>query len=77
MFALRTLIPLALVSFAVAQNADASLGVAAIKAHFEQAKLVGQGNLLPAFDPSATMNVSFPQVGSITPGQKFAKERAL
>jgi phosphatidylethanolamine-binding protein (PEBP) family uncharacterized protein len=78
MFALRTLVPLAFVSFVAAQ-ADASVGIKAIEAHFNQAQLVGsdrsKGFLLNSFEPSAVLSVAFPGSGAISPGQKFTKEQ--
>jgi phosphatidylethanolamine-binding protein (PEBP) family uncharacterized protein len=78
MFSLRTLVPLALLSFVAAQS-DASVGIKAIEAHFNQAQLVGsdraKGFLLDSFKPSAVLSVSFPGGEPITPGQKFTKEQ--
>jgi hypothetical protein len=44
-------------------NATGPLGVEAIQANFQQAAISGDGNLVPTFDPSALLTVSFPSVG--------------
>ena len=49
---------------------DIAIGIAAIKAHFTNADLVP--SLLPSFDPSAVMTVTFPGVGPISPGQSLS-----
>ena len=49
---------------------DTALGIAAIKAHSANAGLVPA--LLPSFNPSAVMNVAFPGVGAISPGQSLS-----
>jgi hypothetical protein len=61
-------------TFVNAQSTDnAALGIVAIEAHFANARLVP--DLLPTFDPSAVMNVSFAAVGAISPGQNLSTER--
>lgn len=60
---------LALVGAAAAQSAE--LGLEAIKAHFQQAGLIGDGNLLPAFEPSALLDVTFGSTAA-TPGQALS-----
>lgn len=57
------------VALAAAQNANGTaaagtLGIQAIQANLQQAGISGTGNLLPTFDPSALMSVSFPVVGA-------------
>jgi hypothetical protein len=49
---------------------DTALGIAAIQAHFKNADIVP--DLLPSFNPSAIMNVAFPGVGPISPGQNLS-----
>lgn len=68
---------LASVKLVAAQNSTASnntgLGVAAIEAHFTQAELVP--SLLPTFDPSAVLTLSFTGVGDVSPGQALTQQR--
>ena len=45
-------------------------GITAIEDHFKRAGIVP--DLLPSFNPSAVMTVSFPDVGHISPGQKLS-----
>lgn len=52
---------------------DTALGIAAIEAHFTNAKLVP--DLLATFDPGAIMTVTFSGVGAISPGQNLTTER--
>ena len=53
---------------------DTALGIAAIQAHFKNADIVP--DLLPSFNPSATiMNVAFPGVGPISPGQNLSMQQ--
>ena len=52
---------------------DIALGIAAIEAHFKNADIVP--DLLPAFNPSAIMNVAFPGVGPISPGQDLSMQQ--
>ncbi|KAI0262873.1 phosphatidylethanolamine-binding protein [Gloeopeniophorella convolvens] len=54
-------------------NDDNALGIAAIEAHFSNADLVP--SLIPSFDPSAVMTVTFPGVGAISPGQSLSKDQ--
>jgi hypothetical protein len=54
-------------------TAQTSLNIALIEAHFSNAGIVP--SLLPTFDPSATLNVSFAGVGTITPGQALSKDQ--
>jgi phosphatidylethanolamine-binding protein len=49
---------------------DTALGIAAIQAHFKNVDIVP--DLLPSFNPSAIMNVAFPGVGPISPGQNLS-----
>jgi hypothetical protein len=49
-----------------------AMGITAIEDHFESAELVPE--LLPSFNPSALMTVTFPGVGPISPGQNLSKE---
>jgi hypothetical protein len=61
-------------SFVNAQIIDGNaLAISAIEAHFNNAGLVP--SLLATFDPSAIMNVTFPGVGSISPGQNLTKDQ--
>ncbi|KAI0811193.1 phosphatidylethanolamine-binding protein [Irpex lacteus] len=68
---------LASVKLVAAQNSTASnntgLGVAAIEAHFTQAELVP--SLLPTFDPSAVLTLSFTGVGDVSPGQALTQQQ--
>jgi phosphatidylethanolamine-binding protein len=68
-FALLTLLP-----FVAAQTSNPALEIAAIKAHFNQSGLVPA--LLPAFDPTALLTISFAGVGDLTPGQKLTPEQS-
>ncbi|KAH9989785.1 phosphatidylethanolamine-binding protein [Russula vinacea] len=52
---------------------DTALGIAAIEAHFTNAKLVP--DLLATFDPGAIMTVTFSGVGAISPGQNLTTEQ--
>ena len=52
---------------------DTALGIAAIQAHFRNADIVP--DLLPSFNPSAIMNVAFPGVGPISPGQNLSMQQ--
>jgi phosphatidylethanolamine-binding protein len=58
-------------------NAQATNGtaleIAAIEAHFTNAKLVP--DLLATFDPSAVLTVTFSGVGAISPGQNLSTQR--
>jgi phosphatidylethanolamine-binding protein (PEBP) family uncharacterized protein len=75
MFILAT--TLALSSLGTLVNAqstnDTALGIAAIKAQFTSADLVPA--LLPSFDPTALMTVTFPSVGAISPGQNLSVQQ--
>jgi len=61
------------VLFASLVRAQSSLEIAAIEAHFSNAGIVP--SLLKTFDPSATLNVSFANVGAINPGQALSKDQ--
>jgi hypothetical protein len=60
----------ALAGAVVGQSANATamptgeLGIEVIQANFQQAGIVGSNNLLPAFAPTALLNVSYPSVGA-------------
>ncbi|KAI0317753.1 phosphatidylethanolamine-binding protein [Amylostereum chailletii] len=54
-------------------NAQASLEIAAIEAHFSGAGIVP--SLLTSFVPSAVLNVSFSGLGAIQPGQALTKDQ--
>jgi phosphatidylethanolamine-binding protein (PEBP) family uncharacterized protein len=57
--------------FANAQPIDnTGLGIAGIETAFKNAQLVPE--LLPSFSPSALMNITFPGVGLISPGQNLS-----
>ncbi|KAI0060840.1 PEBP-like protein [Artomyces pyxidatus] len=60
-------------SFVSAQStsSDNSLGISAIKAHFTQSGLVP--SLLPSFNPSGLLGVTFTGVGAISPGQSLTE----
>jgi hypothetical protein len=53
------------------QSNNTALGIEAIEAHFTNAGLVPA--LLPTFDPLALLDVSYPGIGDISPGQAFEK----
>lgn len=63
---------ISLISLVAAQDTTA-LDIEAIKAHFSNAGLVP--DLLPSFDPVASMRISFDGVGDIQPGQALSKDR--
>jgi phosphatidylethanolamine-binding protein len=52
---------------------DTALGIASIEANFKNADIVP--DLLPSFNPSAIMNVAFPGVGPISPGQNLSMQQ--
>jgi phosphatidylethanolamine-binding protein (PEBP) family uncharacterized protein len=54
-------------------SGDTALEIAAIQAHFKNAYIVP--DLLPTFNPSAVMNVAFPGVGPISPGQNLSMQQ--
>jgi phosphatidylethanolamine-binding protein (PEBP) family uncharacterized protein len=56
-------------------NDTVALDIAAIRAHFANAGLVPA--LLPSFNPSAVMNVAFPGVGTISPGQSLSVQQTV
>ena len=68
---------LASVKLVAAQNSTASnnteLGIAAIEAHFTQSGLVP--SLLPTFEPSAVLTLSYSGVGDVSPGQALTQDR--
>jgi hypothetical protein len=67
---------LALATLAAAQaNNNTALSLEAIEAHFAQAGLSGGSGLLPAFDPSALLSLSYDGVGAVTPGQALSAAR--
>jgi hypothetical protein len=49
-----------------------AMGITAIEDHFQSADLVP--GLLPSFNPSALMTVTFPGVGPISPGQNLSRQ---
>jgi len=53
---------------------DTALGIAAIEAHFSNAKLVP--DLLPTFAPLGLLSAVFPTVGEIKPGQNLTTEQS-
>ena len=60
--------------FAIAQPIDTTpQGITAIEAQFKNADLVP--DLLPSFNPSALMTVTFPGVGPISPGQNLSMQQ--
>ncbi|KAI0029323.1 phosphatidylethanolamine-binding protein [Vararia minispora EC-137] len=63
----------AVLSVASFVRAGTSLNIAAIEAHFNNSGIVP--SLLSTFDPSATLNVTFPGVGTISPGQALTKDQ--
>ncbi|KAF8469269.1 phosphatidylethanolamine-binding protein [Russula ochroleuca] len=56
-------------------NNTTALGIAAIEAHFANAGLVPA--LLSSFNPSAVMNVAFPGVGAVSPGQSLSVQQTV
>ena len=75
MFPLTTALGLSFLSlFANAQPIDhTALGIHVTEAHFKNASLVP--DLLPSFNPSALMVVTFPGVGPISPGQNLSMQQ--
>jgi phosphatidylethanolamine-binding protein (PEBP) family uncharacterized protein len=75
MFLLTTTFALPLLGlFANAQPIDhTALGISATEADFENSGLVPE--LLPSFNPSALMTVTFPGVGPISPGQNLSMQQ--
>ncbi len=75
MFPLTTALCLSFLGlFANAQPIDhTALGISAVEAHFGNASLVP--DLLPSFNPSAFMTVTFPDVGPISPGQNLSMQQ--
>jgi hypothetical protein len=75
MFLLTTAFALSLLGlFANAQPIDnTAVGISAIEADFEISDLVP--DLLPSFNPSALMTVTFPGVGPISPGQNLSMQQ--
>jgi hypothetical protein len=74
MFFLATAVALSFLGPLVnAQTSDTGLGLAAIEAHFKNADLVP--SLLSTFSPTAVMNLTFPNVGAISPGQNLTMQR--
>lgn len=69
MISLSVFVALALIPFTFSQSTssnDTGIQIAAIQAHFTNAKIVP--DLLATFAPSAVLNVGFSAVGDITPG---------
>ncbi|KDQ59411.1 hypothetical protein JAAARDRAFT_126989 [Jaapia argillacea MUCL 33604] len=64
------LVALAFFSFAFAQSNE-QLQIEAIEAHFKQSGIVP--SLLPTFNPTGTLNVTFNGVGAISPGQPLTQ----
>jgi len=61
-------------SLVKAQNTNGvAVNISAIEAHFTGAHIVP--DLLPTFDPSCVMNVTFPSVGTISPGQNLTQDQ--
>jgi phosphatidylethanolamine-binding protein len=75
MFLLTTAFALSLLDlFANAQPIDnTAMGISAIEADFKISDLVP--DLLPSFNPSALMTVTFPGVGPISPGQNLSMQQ--
>jgi phosphatidylethanolamine-binding protein (PEBP) family uncharacterized protein len=75
MFILATTLALSLLGTLVNVQStnDTAWGIAAIKAHFTNADLIPA--LLPTFDPTALMTVTFPSVGAISPGQNLSVQQ--
>ena len=77
MFLLTTAFALSIPSFfANALPIDGMApGVAAIETHFKNFGIVP--DILPSFNPSALMTVTFPGVGPISPGQNLSMEHTV
>jgi len=75
MFLLTTAFALSFLGlFANTQPIDyTALGITATEAHFKISDLVP--DLLPSFNPSALMTVTFPGVGPISPGQNLSMQQ--
>ncbi|PPQ72491.1 hypothetical protein CVT24_003254 [Panaeolus cyanescens] len=73
MFSRSSVISLVALAISSVAAQDASLGIKAIQAHFTQSHLVP--DLLASFNPSALLNLNYPGVGPVTPGQKLTKEQ--
>ena len=75
MFLLTTAFALSLLGlFANAQPIDTTAaGISAIEADFKNSDLIP--DLLPSFNPSALMTVTFPGVGPISPGQNLSMQQ--
>ncbi|KAH7930907.1 PEBP-like protein [Leucogyrophana mollusca] len=71
MISLSVILSLALIPFVQAQSNDPVLDIAAIQAHFSGSGLVP--SLLPSFNPSAVLTVSYSGVGNISPGQALTQ----
>lgn len=75
MFFRTVALSLALAGVAAAQSNNTQLGLQAIKAHFAQAGLSGENNLLSSFEPSALLDVTFGTI-TATPGQALSAAQA-
>ncbi|KAF9036779.1 phosphatidylethanolamine-binding protein [Panaeolus papilionaceus] len=73
MFSRSSVLSLLALSISSVVAQDAATGIKAIQAHFTQSHLVP--DLFESFTPSALLNLNYPGVGDVTPGQKFAKEQ--
>jgi len=72
MLSLSIVASFALIPLAAAQQ-NVNLELAAVKAHFEQSRLVPE--LIEAFNPTALITVNYPGVGDISPGQLLTKDQ--
>ena len=73
MLPLVALLSLALIPSVTAQAVDTGIQLAAIKAHFSAAGLVP--DLLPTFEPSALLAISYSGVGDVPPGKALTRAR--
>lgn len=72
MMFLCTFASLAIIPFVTAQSSDPGLEIKAIQAHFSGSGITP--SLLPAFNPSALLSVTF-GAAAITPGQALTQEQ--
>lgn len=71
---LSAIASLALIPFVAAQAQDQiALNLQAIRAHFQQSRLVPE--LLESFDPIALLTLNYEGVGDVTPGQALTNEQ--
>lgn len=71
---LSVIVSLAVLPFVSAQDVDDAPAIKAIEAHFEQSHITE--DYLDDFDPIATLDLNFPGVGDVTPGQRLSAAQA-